>query len=83
MSRNNRVGFVPSAFDIGMTRTVTKRNVRMSCPRADSVDASMALIYVSDAADASDKESEMDDRKSGSNDSLVAEDLNLDCVIWP
>ena len=75
MSRNKRVGFVPSAFDIGMTRTVTNKNVRMSCPRADSVDASMALIYVSaDAADASDKESEMDDRKSGNNDSLVAED---------
>jgi len=63
--RKKRVGFTPTEFDTGMTNTVTKRNVRMSCPRADNVDASMALTTVSDTA------REMDESTSGNRETCV------------
>jgi hypothetical protein len=45
-----------------MTNTVTKRKVRMSCPRADSVDASIAFTAVSDKA------RDMDENTSGNKE---------------
>ena len=71
ISRKKRVGFTPTEFEIGMTNTVTKRNVRMSCPRADSVDASMALTTVSDTA------RDMDESTSGNRDTCVDDCLEL------
>jgi len=60
--RKERVGFTPRVRESGMTRTVTKRKVRMSCPSAASVDASIALTTLSDRA------SVVDDSASGSRD---------------
>jgi len=80
IKRKKRVGFTFTEFDIGITNTVTKRKVRISCPRADSVEASIAFTTESV------KERGIEVNASGNKDNcdafvfLIDDDLVVDVI---